>query len=117
MLSLAPGGRITLNAAATRIMSEAGVKFVLLLWDKGSHRLALKAAQKGDKNGYALTLLTERHSGSLRAIQFLRHIGWNAPRRELLPATWNEKERMLEVTLPKRNVASAPPALPAKDRT
>lgn len=93
------------------------MKFVLLLWDKASHRLALKAAPKGDKNGHALSLLPDKHSGTLRAMQFLRHIGWNAPRRELLPATWNEKERMLEVTLPKRNVASAPPALPAKDRT
>jgi hypothetical protein len=97
-------------------MSEAGVKFVLLLWDKGGHRLALKAAPKGDKNGYAVSLVG-KHASSVRAAMFLRHIGWSAPRRELLPATWNEKERMLEVTLPKRYLPSAPPAEPAKDRT
>ena len=116
-LSLVPGGRIVANAAAARILTQAGVKSVLLMWDKNTHRLALKAVPKGDKNGYAVSLSTERHSGSLRAMQFLRYIGWSAPKRESLPATWNEKERMLEVTLPKRYLALTSPAESAKDRT
>ena len=47
-LSITPEGRATINAAAVRIFVNAGIKSVLLLWDRTSHTLALKAAQKGE---------------------------------------------------------------------
>jgi hypothetical protein len=106
-LSLVPDGRIALNAAAARILAEAGVKSVLLLWDSNNKRVALKATAKGDKNAYAVSILRDSHSGSLRAKSFLSHIGWNAPKRTMLPATWNGKEKMLEITLPNEQFSSA----------
>ena len=99
-LSLVPDGRIAFNAAAVRILAGAGVKSVLLLWDKSSNRIALKATAKGDKNSYAVSVVRDSHSGSLRAKAFFGHIGWNAPKRMMLPATWNEKDKMFEITLP-----------------
>jgi hypothetical protein len=106
-LSLVPDGRIALNAAAVRVLTGAGVKFVLLLWDKTTYKIALRAAPKGDKNAYAVSVVRDSHSGSLRAKAFLTHIGWNAPKRTMLPATWREQEKMLEVTLPPEYVGSA----------
>ena len=103
-LSLVPDGRIALNAAAVRVLNGAGVKSVLLLWDKTSHRVALKAASKGDKNAYAVSIVRDSHSGSLRAKAFLAHIGWSAPKRTMLPAVWNEKEKMFEIILPEEYV-------------
>lgn len=73
---------------------------MLLLWDKVSNKCALKAAPKTDKNAYAVSVASDRHSGSITAKSFLSHIGWSARKREMLPATWNEKQRILEVTLP-----------------
>lgn len=102
-ISIVPDGRMVLNAAASRILSASGVKYVVLLWDKASRRMAVKATAKGDKNGYAVSL---SHGASLRAKAFTRHIGWTATRRELLPATWNEKDLMLEVSLPLRCLGS-----------
>ena|ERR1700676_3231335 len=99
-VSLVPDGRISLNAATCRILAEAGTKFVLLLWDGTNNKMALKAAHKGDKNTYAVSLGPGRHSGSLRAKTFLNHIGWSATKRERLSATWDERERMFEITLP-----------------
>ncbi len=99
-MSLVPRGTIALNAAAARLLTAAGVKAVLLLWDKTNNKLAIKAAPRGDRNAYAVTILPDKHAGSLRAKSFFNHIGWNGSRRELLTATWNEKEKMLEVTLP-----------------
>ncbi len=106
-ISLVPDGRMALNAAAVRILTEAGVKSVLLLWDKSNNKVALKAAAKGDKNSYAVSIVRDRYSGSLRAKSFLGHIGWRAPKRTLLPATWNEKDKMFEITLPQEYVTSA----------
>jgi|HubBroStandDraft_1064217.scaffolds.fasta_scaffold37568_6 hypothetical protein len=106
-VSLVPDGRMALNAAAVRILKGAGVKSVVLLWDKANNRIALRAAGKGDKNSFAVSTVRDSHSGSLRAKSFLGHIGWNAPKRTLLPATWNEKDRMFEITLPQEYVSLA----------
>jgi hypothetical protein len=106
-LSLVPDGRIALNAAAVRVLTGAGVKSVLLLWDKTNNKLALKAAPKSDRNAYAVSIVRDSHSGSLRAKSLLTHIGWSAPKRILLPATWQEKEKMFEITLPREYVGSA----------
>jgi hypothetical protein len=104
-LSLTPEGRIGLNSATARIFAEAGIKSVLLLWDKVSCKCALKAAPKTDKNAYAVSVAPNKRGGSLTAKSFLNHIGWSAPRRETLPATWNEKEKILEITLPQKYVS------------
>jgi hypothetical protein len=103
-LSLTPEGRIGLNSAAARIFAEAGIKTVLLLWDKVSNKCALKAAPKTDKNAYAVSVAQNKRGGSLTAKSFLSHIGWGAPHRETLAAVWNEKEKILEVTLPQKYV-------------
>ena len=105
-LSLVPDGRITINAAAVRILTHAGVKAVLLLWDKANNKMALKAASRADRNTYAVSIAGETRSGSLRAKTFLAHIGWNAPDRERLPAVWDEKEKMFEVSLPPQYLGS-----------
>ncbi len=99
-LSIAPKGRIALNAAAARVAVGQGINTVLLLWDKERRRLALKATTKADTNGYRLTLATDLRNATLSATTFLRHIHWNAPQRVTLETIWNEKSRMFEVVLP-----------------
>jgi hypothetical protein len=107
-LSITPDGRMTINAAAVRIAQESRVKSVVLLWDPTNHRLAVKIAKRGDANSYALSIAPSSHSGSLRAKSFLNHIGWKARKRERIPASWNEKERMFEATLPLEHLDSEP---------
>jgi len=105
-LAITPGGTIVFNAAAGRILAAAGVKAALLLWDKNTNKFAIKATSKGDKNSYAITLTPGSSSGSLRAMAFLNYVGWGAKHRESLPATWNEKEKMLETILPSKFIGA-----------
>jgi len=105
-LSIAPDGRIVINAAGARVLIDAGVKSALLLWDKTSRKLAIKAAPKSDKNAFAISIVKGRYSGSIRAKSFLNYIGWALFRREMLYAAWNEKDKMLEVTLPEEYLGS-----------
>lgn len=108
-LAITPRGMIVFNAAAGRLLTAAGVKAALLLWDKNTSRFAVKATSKGDRNGFAVTFSREGSSGSLRAMTFLRYVGWTPKRREVVRATWNEKEKMLECVLPTKFVAAANP--------
>lgn len=105
-ISIATGGKIAINAAACRVLLEAGIKTVVILWDKTSNKMAIKAAPKGDKNSFTVTFAQDHHSGSLAAKSFLRHIGWNAPKREMLPTTWNAAEKMFETTVPPQYLAA-----------
>jgi hypothetical protein len=97
-MSFAPAGRIVLNAAATRIISEAGIRAVLLLWDRENRKIAFKATTRADRDGFAISKAGS--SGGLRAKSFLSHIGWIPTERQTLIAVWNQKERMFEVSLP-----------------
>ncbi len=108
MLSITPYGRIYLNAAAVRILKSKGVNSVLLLWDDVDSKIALKAARTSDRNAYTVSIVPDAHSGSLKAKSFLSFIGWRAPERTTLQATWNEEGKMLEVALPPEHIGSAP---------
>jgi hypothetical protein len=97
-VSMVQPGRIVLNSAATRTLASKGIRFVLLLWDSSTHKIALRASPKTNKDSFAVSLGV--HSGSVRAKSFFAHIGWNAPKRETLPAVWNENDKMFEVMIP-----------------
>lgn len=99
-LSIAPGGRIAINAAAGRLLKGAGIRTVVIFWDKAKHRMAIKAAPKGERNSFAVSFTRHNHSGTFAAKSFLRHIGWCSTKRETLATTWNAAEKMFEATLP-----------------
>ena len=102
-VAITPDGRISLNAAACRILLELGAKHILLLWDKENLKMALKAVTKPDKNAFSVSITS--HTGSARAKTFFDHVGWSARQRETLPAIWNPKERMFEVILQAKHLA------------
>ncbi|HWZ42559.1 MAG TPA: hypothetical protein VNW97_03745 [Candidatus Saccharimonadales bacterium] len=106
-ISIGPSGTITFNAPAVRTLVAAEVKSVLLLWDKENRKLAIKAARKGDKNAFVVSIV-RNSSGKLRVRSLIPHIGWSAPRREKMNATWDAREKMFEVTLPLKCFKSMP---------
>jgi len=99
-LSITPDGRIVPNAAAFRILTAAGARYVLLLWDKDNYKLAIRSTQKTNKNAFAVSVGADGRSGGIRAKSFLNYIGWRAQQRQRLPAVWDEKEKMFEIELP-----------------
>jgi hypothetical protein len=107
-LSIAPGGRIAFNSAACRLLLEARMKNVVILWDKDTRHTAIRAAPKGGKNAFAITFTGKNHSASVTAKAFLRHIEWNASKRVALATTWNAAEKMFEAVLPQQYLAKGP---------
>ncbi len=99
-LSVIDGGRIYFNSAACRILEQNAVKSVVILWDRDAHAIALQAAQKGDKDAYAVTFAAERHAATVVAKTFFKHIGWSSKERQTVPATWNPSQKVLEAKLP-----------------
>lgn len=100
-LSVGPDGRLFLNAAATRLLENTGVRAVRILWDKAKCGIALLATKKGDKNSYSISFSRGR-SASIAPKAFLHYIGWSSTRRRTVAAKWNEQHMMLEAVLPSR---------------
>jgi len=98
-VSVRRDGRIAINAAIVRIFKEARISSVVLLWDAKSRRMAIKCSRKNDTNSFAVSF-SESRSGVVRAKSFLSHIGWKAAQKERLPASWNERDQMIEVAIP-----------------
>src|SRR5579864_8212204 len=98
-VALVPKGTIALNAAASRAMSEAGAKAVVLLWDHAEKKLAVKAASKNDRDAFALSMAPGSHSATIRAKSFLNHIGWDSKERRVFGAVWDGAQKMLEADL------------------
>ena len=103
MLSILGDGRITLNAAATRLFQGAAIKTVRILWDKNRCGIALQEVSKGDKNSYTLSFSRGR-SASISPKAFLSYIGWTSTKRQTVPAKWEPRKKMLEAELPSKFV-------------
>ena len=103
-LTVAPTGRIFLNAASGRTLEGAGVRAVKILWDKESCKIALQAARKGDKNAYSIAHGGDSRSSTVTAKAFLHYIGWSSDRRQTVRAKWDAERKMLEAELPPRFV-------------
>lgn len=103
-LSLVPDGRVAINSAACRLLIEANVEKVIILWDKRHNKMAVKGATKEDANAFTITFASDLHAGTFRAKTFLDYIGWRAANRITLPVVWNASEKMFEFSLPKEHL-------------
>jgi hypothetical protein len=95
-------GHIFLNAKLSRILKDAepSIDAVALLWDERERLIALKAVPSGNHNSFAVTQLRRAPCLVVACKTFLKHhIGWTRVNRVVLPATWNARERLVEVSL------------------
>jgi hypothetical protein len=93
-------GRITLNAAAARILVEKRVENVFLLWDADARKFALKPTPSPDATAYQLRFAPENAGAGFSAKPFLRLIGYDFEETIALRTEWLEADGILEVTLP-----------------
>lgn len=99
-IAIAPNGRIALNSASCRLLEQAGVEAVRILWDKEVNGIALQSARKADINSYSITFAKGYNAATLGSKSFLRYVGWSSKRRQVISAKWNAQQKMLEAKLP-----------------
>ena len=103
-ITVRPDGRIFFNAASSRLLKASSVKTVRILWDRDKCAVALQACPAGDKNAYSIAFPAGSRSPSLTAKSFMRYVGWSASHAQKIAVKWDEKNKILEATLPPRFV-------------
>jgi hypothetical protein len=106
VLTINRDGKITLNADAGDLLRHEGAKFIQILWDAGASKMALRPFSKLMEGSYKLTTKSGRRGMVVSGFAFLRHIHWNFSKSVTVPVEWNEKEKLLEASLPREKVGS-----------
>ncbi len=102
-LTITADHRIMLNADAGDLLRREGAKFVQILWDAKTCKVALRPLTKRGESSYKLSSKSGRRGMGFSGATFLRHIGWNFSKPSTIPVEWNEKEKLLEALLPREN--------------
>ena len=98
--------KISFNADAGDVLRSVGARYVHVLWDAQACKMAVRPAPKADANSYKLTFPQGKRGATLSAQSFLNHIQWKTKVPQVLPVTWNEKEQLLEASLPKEHMGT-----------
>lgn len=113
MVSVQRMGRLVLNKLAAAILTEQGSTSVLVMWDEENRRFALRPIFKKDPRAYQLRFTKAGKAGNVdvatvSAKTFLDSIGYDYKETRQYPATWNEHDGLLEVSLPGEHFKAMP---------
>jgi hypothetical protein len=102
LMSFSRLGQITFNQPAARILQKETIETILLLWDAGEKKLAMKVtANKKDTRAYVIRFNPKGNGASFSAKTFLDHVGIDYSQRKPIPITINSNsEYFLEVAIP-----------------
>jgi hypothetical protein len=99
-VTITAAGRISLNAPLTRIFHKNAFKAVLLLFDSGEKRIALRPVTTKDTRSYSLSYGPDLSQVSLSGRSFLKEFGWDGKVHKI-PAHWDADKSVVEFNMPK----------------
>jgi hypothetical protein len=97
-ITVNPHCRIGINQAAVRLLQLQAGGPALLLWDAENQKIGIRKATDSDPRAYTVTPSTK--GSGFQAKTFFSFIGAYIMESVTLEAQWNEKESLLEVSLP-----------------
>lgn len=93
-------GRISLNQAATAQFRKDAVEFVLLLWDRDAHTVALRPITKKDSRAYRVAYNKKANACGFSAKTFFDYIGLDYTSSFAVPAEWDDEEGFFRIVVP-----------------
>ena len=101
-ISFTPIGTLRFNHSATQVLQKEVIEHVLLMWDAGEHKMALKTtSSKKDPRAYRIHISGKGNGSGFSAKTFMDHFGINYSERTTLPVDIKPNhELLIEVQLP-----------------
>jgi hypothetical protein len=97
-------GRCTLNRAAAALFDKDAVENALVLYDKETHKFAIRPIVKKDPRSFSIRYSRKEKNvigAAFSGVMFLRHIGYDFSTSATYPIKWNADASLYEVELPK----------------
>jgi hypothetical protein len=96
-------GRCALNRAAAQMLERDGVDYILIMFDKDTNRIGLKASTKKDPRAFAVRYGRKDKTvtgAAFSGVMFLRYIGYDLSTTQSYIMKWNADDSIFETEIP-----------------
>ncbi len=95
MLTVTKYGNLMINSTC---MAKyfSGYRYVRLYWDADERKIGVKPMKKKDQHSYSISPSPKGGVGTFSGTAFFKQFGVNYKETKSYPATWNEKEGLVE---------------------
>ena len=101
-VSITKMGMFVINSSAIEKYFQSR-KYISVYWDKESGKVGLKPLAKKEDKSYSIHYSPKGNVGSMSATAFLKFVGYEHKETKPFPATWNDKEGLLEFTISEKS--------------
>jgi len=102
VLTLSTTGRIVFNRFSAIIFQQEKTTRVNLLWD--AERLKVGIQVSRNRGLYAIRFAPKKNGAVISAASFFNYIQYDWSRSRAFPATWDDKEKILMIDIPKEHL-------------
>jgi len=102
VLTLSTTGRIALNSFSTAIFQQEKTIRVNLLWDVEQLKVGIQVNRT--KGLYSIRFAPKRNAALISCASFFNHIKYDWSKSRTFPATWDAKEKILMIDIPKEHL-------------
>jgi hypothetical protein len=96
-ISVTKYGNFVINSKAIEHLQKR--PYLQVYWNKDEGKVALKPLKVADEHSYHVNYSPKGGVGSISATAFLKYVGYSFKETKRFPATWNEKEGLLEIQI------------------
>lgn len=91
--------------AATKLLQNQAVEYVLVLWDADRHKIGLRPIAKKDPRAHKISYSKGKGNGAhFGARSVIEDIGFETDETKSFTATWNDEDNVLEAEIPNENL-------------
>jgi hypothetical protein len=106
-VTLSPTGRMVFNKAATKKLHDLKLRRAELLWDPARALIGVRPSSSPSAS-YSLRIPESMNNTSFSCSSFMNHIGYDWSKTRSFPASWDEKQKMYVIEVPKENLGHKP---------
>lgn len=99
-ISISPYGKFAFNKPASDLLKAKNINSVVLLFDKESKKIGIRAPKNLNEADYKLSNSQHKTYLVFCSQAFLKHISYPLKRTRSFPVTWNDEAQMYVITLP-----------------
>jgi hypothetical protein len=97
-VSVTKYGNFVINSAAIELLQKRA--YLQVYWNKDEGKVAFKPVKSStEPQSYHVNYSPKGSVGSISGTAFLKHVGYTLKETKSFPASWNEKEGLLEIQL------------------
>ncbi len=104
-VSITKYGNFVINSSAIELLQKR--PYIQVYWNKDEGKVAFKPVKNANEpSSYHVNYSPKGSVGSISGTAFLKHVGYALKETRSFPATWSDREGLLEIQLVAKGAAA-----------